>query len=179
MGRYVGLLRGINVGGSNRLLMKDLSAMFVDEGCEDVGTYIQSGNVVLSASAALYRSLPERIGVRLQAQLGAEVPLVMRSKNEFAAIADGHSFSGETNDDKLLHVGFLRDKPRAAAIAKIDGARAPTARFDVVGKEIFLYIPDGIGKTKLTTAHLESALGTKVTIRNQRTVKKLRELLDA
>lgn len=92
MGRHVALLRGINVGGKNKLPVKVLSAMFVDAGCSGVQTYIQSGNVVFTASDALVRRLPAAISAAIEDQAGLTVPVMTRSLEELRTISTGRNW---------------------------------------------------------------------------------------
>ena len=127
---HVALLRAINVGGRNKLPMAELRALFEDAGCADVRTYIQSGNVVLRASAALARRLPERMAAAIEAELGFRPPIVMRSGAELRAVTAGNPFP-DVEDPKLLHVAFLREVP--AKGLRLDPARSPGDRFALRG----------------------------------------------
>src|SRR2546422_1006317 len=89
---YVALLRGINVGGKNRLSMKDLVAIFAEAGCDDVQTYIQSGNVVFRAAEAHASRIPARITTAISGRLGFRAPVVMRTAGELRTIARGNPF---------------------------------------------------------------------------------------
>jgi uncharacterized protein (DUF1697 family) len=177
MARYVALLRGINVGGNNMLPMKELAAIFGAAGCSDVSTYIQSGNVLFSADAAAVAKLPAAVGKKIASRFGFEVPIVVRSQRELAAVARAHPFGGDGVDLSILAVMFLGDKPSAKQIATLDPARSPRDQFVVRGREIFVHCPTGFAKTKLTNAWFDSRLATVSTARNWRTVLKLDELL--
>src|ERR1700677_4931867 len=89
---YVALLRGINVGGKHLLPMKDLAAIFVQAGCTNVRTYIQSGNVIFSAPAPLLKRLPELIMERIAARFGFRVPIVIRTPQQLARTIRGNPF---------------------------------------------------------------------------------------
>ena len=175
-GIHVALLRGINVGGKNKLLMRDLSAMFVEVGCEDVRTYIQSGNVVFRADPALARRVPDLIGEAMAARFGYRVPVLTRTGSELAAILGANPFLGRGAEVGQLHVGFLADQPEAAAVDALDPDRSPPDEFAVVGREVYSYCPQGIARTKLTTRYFESKLSVTMTARNWKTVLKLHEL---
>jgi uncharacterized protein (DUF1697 family) len=172
-GLYVALLRGINVGGKNKLPMKDLSAMFALAGCADVKTYIQSGNVVCKASAAVAEKLPAFITAAIKKSVGHDIPIVLRTAEELASAAHKNPFLAAGAAPETLHVMFLKDEPTHAAVAALDAACSPGDEFIVRGKEIYLRLPNGVAKTKLSNAYFDRALGTTSTMRNWRTVLEL------
>ncbi len=172
----VALLRGINVGGKNKLLMRDLSTMFSEAGCDGVRTYIQSGNVVFRAGPALARRVPDLIREAIAARFGYRVPVVTRSARELAAILRVNPFLGRGADAGQLLVGFLADLPQAADVDGLDPDRSPPDEFAVVGREVYSYCPQGLASTKLTTRYFESKLSTTMTARNWKTVMRLHEL---
>jgi uncharacterized protein (DUF1697 family) len=174
---HVALLRGINVGGKHKLPMKDLTALFQEAGCEEVRTYIQSGNVLFRAGARTVGELPQRIATAIHERFGFPVPVVIRSAGELVAVARANPYAVEGADPLSLHVGFLADRPGRAAIASLDPRRSPPDTFTVHDREIYLHCPKGIGKSKLTVDYFERVLGTATTVRNWRTVSKLVELL--
>jgi uncharacterized protein (DUF1697 family) len=169
---HVALLRGINVGGKNKLPMKSLAAMFVAAGCKDVQTYIQSGNVVFQASDEVARMLPERVGRAVEAEFGFPVRLVLRTAAQMRTVVTANPF------DSADLVYFLADTPSASDIAKLDPMRSPPDTFRVVGDEIYLQVPTGLADTKLTNAYFDSRLKTMCTGRNWNTVRKLLEMLE-
>ena len=175
-GTHVALLRGINVGGKNKLLMRDLSSMFVEAGCEDVRTYIQSGNVVFRAGSALAGRVPGLISEAIAARFGYRVPVVTRTAAELATTLRANPFLGRGADARQLHVGFLADRPEAAAVDALDPDRSPPDEFRVFGREVYSYCPQGFAATKLTTRYFESNLSTTMTARNWKTVLKLHEM---
>jgi len=177
-GRHVALLRAINVGGNNLLPMKELAGIFTAAGCEDVVTYIQSGNVVFAASARIHATLPRVIPERIKEGYGFDVPLVLRSAAEFCAAANSNPFLKSGHDETTLAVAFLRDVPHKARAAKLDPERSPADSFQLRGRDLYLHLPRGMAPTKLTNAYLDSTLGTVSTVRNWRTIQKLVSLLD-
>lgn len=176
--RHVALLRGINVGGKNRLPMKQLVELFEAAGCGDVRTYIQSGNVVFGARPALARRVSTSVRAALLAELGLEVPVVTRSAAELGAVVRANPFLGKGLDERLLHVAFLADRPGRARAAKLDPQRSPPDEFVLRGREIYLHCPGGLARTKLSNAYFDSILGTTSTVRNWRTTCKLLEMVD-
>jgi len=171
--KHVALLRGINVGGKNIVSMKDLAALFTAAGCRDVTTYIQSGNVIFTAPAPVLKKLPAAISNAYG------VPAVIRSQEELAAAVRGNLYLAEgvdPIDPKTLHIMFLAGRPSASAVAALEPDRSPPCRFHVKGQDIYLHLPSGVAKTKITNAWIDSKLSTVSTMRNWTTVLKLLEL---
>ena len=164
---YVALLRGINVGGKNRLPMKELAGIFSDAGCTDVRTYIQSGNVVFAAENV--GGLEQRLSQGIDERLGLRVPVVMRNGAEMRRALRGNPFVKARVPDEMLHVYFLADQPAASAVTALDGERSSGDTFVVAGREIYLHLPSGAARTKLTNVYFDKALGTICTLRNWRT----------
>jgi uncharacterized protein (DUF1697 family) len=172
------LLRGINVGGKNRLPMKGLSVLFTDAGCTDVETYVQSGNVVFAATPSLAGRIPVVIEEAISAQFGLRVPVLTRSAAELREVVKRNPYLPRESDTSMLHVAFLAATPGPSKIAALDPNRSPPDEFAVHGREIYLRLPNGVARTKLTNAHFDSKLGTTSTLRNWRTVVKLVDLID-
>lgn len=173
---YVGLLRGINVGGKNKLPMKDLAAIFTDVGCEAVRTYIQSGNVLYQAEPSLALRLPELVAEAIAQRFELRVPLLTRTRDEIRDIVRRNPFPRAGADPATLHVVFLAEPPVAGRLQTLDPGRSPPDAFAVRGREIYLRLPNGAGRTRLTNDYFGSKLGTVSTLRNWRTVLKLLEL---
>lgn len=173
---YIALMRGINVGGKNKLPMKELAALFEEAGCEDVRTYIQSGNVVFKASAKLAEKLAVTIHKQIEARFKLSVPVVTRSAEELAAAAKNNPFLKNGADEDEVALMFLADEPAAAAVKALDPHRSPPDEYVVKGRDIYLRLPNGFAETKLTNAYFDSKLKTVSTARNWRTVLKLLEL---
>jgi uncharacterized protein (DUF1697 family) len=176
MATHVALMRGINLAGKNRLSMKDLSALFTDAGCTDVRTYVQSGNIVFQAGPDLARRIPGLIEKAIKDQFGISVPVVTRSAAELRRVPKANPYLARGVDTSTLHVAFLAAKPTAAQIKSLDPNRSPQDEFTVRGREVYLRMPNGVGRTKLSNAYLDSKLGTTSTLRNWRTVLKLIEM---
>ena len=170
---YVALLRGINVGGKNKLPMKDLVRLFEDAGCRGVRTYIQSGNVVFEASSALAKGIAARISQDIAARFGLQVPVVMRSATELASVVEANPYLREGADPRTLHVAFLATEPSLASAASLDPKRSAPDEFVLRGRDLYLRCPNGMARTKLTNAYFDSKLSTTSTMRNWNTVLEL------
>jgi len=175
---YVALLRGINVAGKNRLAMKDLCGWFEREGCVAVRHYIQSGNVVFETSATTAKTIGAKIENAIKKHAKLDVPIVVRTRAELASVVAKNPFLERTSDGKILHVGFLAQTPKKDAIAGLDPNRSPPDELAVLGREVYLHCPNGIGKSKLTTQWFDSKLATTSTFRNWNTVLKLKAMTE-
>lgn len=173
---HVALLRGINVGGKHKLPMADLVRVFEEAGAADVRTYIQSGNVAFAASARAAKRIAEDVSVAIHERFGFAPPVVVRSAEEMARVLKSNPFAKKGVDAKSLHVGFMERTPTKAAIAGLDPERSPGDRFAIKGRGIYLHLPKGMARTKLTNAYFDSTLGVTSTFRNWRTVAKLAEV---
>jgi uncharacterized protein (DUF1697 family) len=175
--KYAALLRGINVAGKNILPMKHLAEIFRQAGCEQVSTFIQSGNVLFTARANAESTLAGKISAAIEAQFGYRIPVVLRTREELAAAIAANPYIGQEIDERALHVYFLRDMPSKEAVAALDPNRSVPDTFVVCGREVYLNLPNGMAKTKLTNAWLDSKLKTVSTARNWNTALKLLELM--
>lgn len=153
--------------------------MFVTAGCGDVATYIQSGNVVFSAGAGVTKGLAGRISRGIEGRFGFRIPVVMRTAEELGAVIRENPYLKAGVPEELLHVYFLADVPAAGEADKLDPLRSAPDAFTVQGREVYLHLPNGMARTKLTNAYFDSKLGTVSTARNWRTVLKLYEMMTA
>ena len=173
---YVALLRGINVGGKNALRMAALVEIFSRAGCEDVRTYIQSGNVVFSARPTTAERIPSLVTAEIADRFGIRTPIVLRSSGELRRATSANPFLKAGAAPDALHVAFLADLPHRARRSALDPRRSPGDSFSLRGRELYLHLPNGVARTKLTNAYIDSTLGTTSTLRNWRTVLKLLEM---
>ena len=180
LGSHVALLRGINVGGKNKLPMKMLTEMFAAAGCRNVRTYIQSGNVVFTADPTVVRmdQLATQIATAITEQAGLKVPVILRSAGEIQHALRANPFVKARVAEELLHVYFLAEACGASALKALDHERSPGDTFIACGREIYLHLPDGVARTKLTNAYFDRQLGTVSTLRNWRTVSTLASWLE-
>jgi uncharacterized protein (DUF1697 family) len=173
----VALLRGVNLGSKNRMLMVDLSRMFVEAGCTDVRTYIQSGNVIFTASQSKLEKLPALIAKKIADRFGFKIPVVLRTVEQLGETIQNNPFLKAGAAEDTLHVYFLAGLPDARNINSLDPKRSSPDAFCVRGRDVYLQMPNGMARTKLTNAYFDSKLATISTARNWRTVLKLFELM--
>jgi uncharacterized protein (DUF1697 family) len=171
MTRYIALLRGINVGGRNKVPMPALRAACESIGCTEVSTYIQSGNVVLTSALAAAKLGAELERVTAE-QIGVAPAVMIRTHRQLVDAMAANPFPDADTAD--LHVGFLASAPDEAQLAAVAGLEHPNEAVAVVGSEVYFHLPAGMGRAKLP-----ELFGRRVkipaTVRNWRTVTTLAE----
>ena len=175
MATYIALLRGINVGGRSSLPMKELAGLLEELGCENVRTYIQSGNVVLESNEKTL-VLAEKIRAAIKKQRGFEPEALLLTVKELQEAIANNPFPQAQDDPKAVHFGFLATKPVKPNLEKLESLKKESEEFHLIGKVFYLYAPEGVGRSKLAAAS-EKAIGVAMTDRNWRTVCKLREMV--
>lgn len=176
MPTYVSMLRGINVSGKNKIKMDDLRKLYEAVGHADVITYIQSGNVIFKSPSDQSADLARGIEQRIAGELGLEVRVLLRSADELASVIESNPFHSEGVDPSKLHVTFLAEQCDPTRNASIQVPGDGPDEFRIVGREIYLYCPEGYGETKLNNAFWERRLRAAATTRNWNTVTKLLQL---
>jgi uncharacterized protein (DUF1697 family) len=175
MTTYIALFRGINVGGKNKLPMKDLVATLENVGCQDVATYIQSGNAVFRSGEQDASLLAETIEAAIKERHGFEPRVLLLASEEMETAMRSDPFPEAESEPKTLHLYFLAAAPEHPDLDALEGIKGDRERF-VLGDGVFyLHAPDGIGRSKLA-ANVEKLLGVAVTARNWRTVRKVMEM---
>jgi uncharacterized protein (DUF1697 family) len=169
MNTYIALLRGINVGGNNKLPMRELAPLLAGLGLQNVKTYIQSGNVVFQSELTDPAQLSQAItGAIRQSHGFAPYVLILDLKALQAAVAANPFPEGE-KDPKSLHLFFMDANPQSVDAEALDRAKAPNERYQLVGQVFYLHAPDGIGRSKLAET-AGKGWGVNMTARNWRTV---------
>jgi uncharacterized protein (DUF1697 family) len=170
MARYVALARGINVGGKHSVPMAALREVCEELGATGVRTFIQSGNVVLDWKGTA-ADLETKLEAAATERFGFGIPMMVRTAAELRAARDANPFPEA--DPARLYVVFLA-RGRGGTDGEIDPARSPPDRAVLKGDVIYLWCPEGVGRTKLTAAFLEKQAGGRAgTTRNWQTVAKL------
>lgn len=177
MARYVALLRGINIGSRNRIAMPALREALEEAGFEDVGTYVQSGNVVLTSDAKADAVRRKVEGVVTES-FGLEIPVVVRTKAELAAVVRRNPLGEVANEPKRYQVSFLESKLPAKTLQELEAVAAPGERVVAHGREIYAWHPAGVARSKLWAKLAGKGLGVTATARNWTTVEALLELTD-
>jgi len=179
---YLALLRGINVGGHNKVAMSDLRDLANALGLTDVATYIQSGNLVFSSAETDVTSLADALEQEIAARLGVRPAVIVVSAAELAQVIADNPFGDEANP-KHLHAVIRRDEVDKHGIQEVAEAvrraREGGSRDDavVVGRTLFLRTPDGLGHSELAAQLARSSVQAAGTARNWATVTKLMAML--
>ena len=169
----IALLRAVNVAGNKMVAMADLRELLTKLGFQNVRSVLQSGNLVFDAPGAS-KNVEALLEKESAKRLRLETPFFVRSAAEWDAIIDANPFPKEANDDPgRLVVLFLKDDGDGKALQKaIKGREVARGK----GKQIYVFYPDGQGRSKLTNALIEKTLGTRATARNWNTVLKLKHV---
>lgn len=177
MPKHIVLLRGINIGSRNRVAMPKLRDALTDAGFGDVKTYVQSGNVVLSAkeSADQVARKCERL---IADEFGLDIPVIVRTRAQLAKVVERNPLGKVAKDPKRYQVSFMAAKVPAAVERRLEELAAPTERFVVSGREVYAWHPEGVARSKLWTMLAGRDLGVTATARNWTTVTSLLTLVD-
>ena len=177
MTAFVTLFRGINVGGNRVVKMSDLKALHEALGLEHVVTYIQSGNVVFTSDNTDATQLQRDIEQAFEEKFGFSVHVLVRSSSDLLKIIAKNPFQEQqSKESKWIAVTFLATSPDSAAQEALLNAYTGPEEIFILGKEAYIYYPDGIGRSKLTHSFIEKKLKTVGTARNWNTILKLQEL---
>lgn len=176
--RQILLLRGVNLGARNRIAMPQLRDVLAGAGFDDVATYLQSGNVILSTSKdppAVSREC-ERL---IAEQFGLDIDVLVRTRDELADVVECDPLAATATNPKRYQVTFLAGEPDQATVAKISAAASSDERVVIAGREVYAWHPEGIGRSRLWTLLASKRLGLKATARNWTTIENLLQLADA
>lgn len=180
MKTYVTILRGINVSGHNMIKMADLKKMFETLPFENVRTYIQSGNIVFNAKPENDQDLEKLIHETIQKTFSFSVPVIVLEEKELKKIQQHNPFLTVRNEDVTkLHVTFMNAIPENNLVEKLkEIAQFLPDEWTLDGKAIYLFCPNGYGKTKLNNNFFENKLKVTATTRNWKTVNELVSMSD-
>lgn len=174
--KYITLLRGINVGGNRKILMKDLIQLMEEIGGKEVKTYIQSGNIVFEADTLREQEWSTRIAKAISKQYGFEVAVITILAQELRHFLDHNPFA--SSDSKLLHGVFFSEIPDKEKIGNLPKSDSSTDEYHFYRNFMFLKCAGKYSDSKLTNNFLESKLKVSTTTRNWQTISKLLELAE-
>jgi uncharacterized protein (DUF1697 family) len=177
MPRLIVLLRGVNLGGRNRVSMSQLREALEDAGYEGVSTYVQSGNVVLSSKASA-KKVATDIERLISERFGLEVRVVVRTRAELAKVVERNPLGKVARNPKLYQVTFVERAPSAHVLRKLEEAATGEEQVRHAGRELYAWHPTGVGRSKLATLMSGKGLGVTGTARNWTTVTKLLAMAD-
>jgi uncharacterized protein (DUF1697 family) len=176
--RHIVLLRGINIGPRNRIAMPDLRDALAEAGFDDVQTYVQSGNVVLSSTASPTR-VAETCRKEIMRRFKLEIAVVVRTRSDLEKVVKRNPLGDVADDPKRYQVSFLEGKLDRTAAERVKAAVVEPEQVVILGREIYAWHPKGVARSKLWTLLAGKGLGVTATARNWTTVTKLLELADA
>ncbi len=171
---HIGLFRGINVGGNHKLPMKDLTRLMLAEGFTDVKTYIASGNVVFR-SALIEADIATRIEDLVEAHFGFRPPVFLISLTHLEKVLVDNPYRDAEHQGKAQHVFFFKAPPTSVDHALLDGLKIESEAYSVTDEVMYLYAPEGIGRSKLAEK-IGRAVKADMTARNLNTVETLRDM---
>jgi len=175
MAVWIALLRGVNVGGKNILPMKDLRDLLADIGCENVRTYIQSGNCVFQSGERKAGQIEKRIGEAIENRFGFRPQIFVLTADALDAVVANSPYKQGNDDPKSVHIFFLAKLAKGADLSPLEVLREGGEEFTLTDRAFYLYAPDGIGRSKLA-AKIERHVPVPMTARNLRSVMKIAEL---
>ena len=178
MPRFIALLRGVNVGKAKRVPMAGFRALLLGLGCTEVSTLQNSGNAVFSAAGTSTAKHAAHIAAAIAGQLGVEVPVIVKSARELAAVMDENTIDGPAVDPSRLLVAFAPHAEALAGLAVLAPLVRPPERFVIGRHAAYLYCANGILQSKAGEALLGKS-GKAVTTRNWATTQKLHALASA
>ncbi len=185
MPRYIALLRGINVGGNTMIKMEELRAMFEALAFTNVASYINSGNIAFDHVQKPARSkgtlraelaLISQIEPSIEKRFGRPVQVIVRERSDIERILKDNPFNGEFENDKEMHVLFMKNEMPTDKRDQLMAAAFEGERYAVKGREIYCHLKDRFADSLLTKGFLDKKLKILYTARNWRTVQKLSEL---
>ncbi len=165
--------------GHNAIKMTGLATLFRKIGYTDAETYIQSGNIVFTYSIGNIDSVSSMIRKAILSEFSLNIAVISRTLDEMKKIISANPFLEEPGfDPSKMAVLFLELKPSDEQVLKVAGVDYPPDKFYINGSEIYVYCPNGFGKTKLYTNFFEAKMKVTGTARNWRTVNKLMEMAE-
>ncbi len=177
MQTYIALLRGINVSAQKMMKMTELLALCQGLGFANVKTYIQSGNVVFQTENLDIPEIERLIADKITEEFKFTVPVLVKNTTEWLGILQNNPFVNERREDPTkLHVTLLAGEPDPTRLATIAPALYAPDEFRVVENVIYLFCPNGYGRTKLHNNFFESKLKLNATTRNWKTMQELMHL---
>jgi uncharacterized protein (DUF1697 family) len=175
--RYIALLRGINVSGHNRIKMAELKGLFESLEFKSVKTYVQSGNVIFDYESTDSMILTDEIERKINAVFGFFVKTFILTVDDLENIVKRNPFAGEPNIEiDKLHITLLTDIPEINKVLSLDLKKEEDEKFLIIERCVFLYCPNGYGRTKLNNTIFERKFKTICTTRNWKTINYLLEM---
>ena len=178
--RFIAILRGVNVGSGRKVPMANLKMLCESLGLKNVQTYIQSGNLVFElAQPEPISTLETRLQKTFSETFGFEIPVLIRTSEEWAeSIAQNPFLKEENVDIERLHLTCLKELPSPDLLEKIKAFQYLPDRYEIIGRDVFIFCAAGYGTSKAVNSFFESKLKTSATTRNWKTVMNLNEMVN-
>jgi uncharacterized protein (DUF1697 family) len=177
MGKFVALLRGINVSGQKKIKMSGLKVLFEDLSFTNIETYIQSGNVLFNCSTNSKKVIGDKIKRGIASKFGYQVHVIIKTPDELGYALKNNAFlKSKTKDLEKIYFTFLSEVPSQEKIQKLKEVDSSSEKYILDGTTIYLFFPSGYGKAKMNNNFFEKKLNVFATTRNYKTVKTLFEM---
>jgi len=174
---YIALLRGINVSGQKSIKMADLTKLCDSLEFKNISTYLQSGNIIFEYETTDSSIIADNIKRAMRKKYGFDVDVIVRTAHELEKIISGNPLIQKSNIDAYkLHITFLLSHPQDQNSSTIEMAKEDNEFFIIKDREVYLYCPNGYGRTKLNNQAIEKKLKTPATTRNWKTAHTLLEI---
>jgi uncharacterized protein (DUF1697 family) len=174
---WIGLFRGVNVGGNNKLPMKELPKLLESDEIRDVRTYIASGNLLFRSNLGPLE-IEKRIGDAIEGEFGFRPPFVPVILKRLEKLIANNPYCDREAQGKGQHFFFLKAPAKSADLDLLHGLKAEGEEFSLTNEVFYLYAPAGVGRSKLV-AKIDRAIQADMTARNLNTVMTLRDLAKA
>lgn len=173
--KYVAFLRGINVGGKNKVKMEILREVCTAIGFENVKTYINSGNIIFEKKKTADKKLAEKLGEAIEKEFGLKIKVIVRTADEIEEIVKNNPFEGQFENDKDLHVFFLDEEMPSEKAELLLSNNTENEKYFVRGRQIFCLLKVSVSDSLMGKDYIAKKLKVASTARNWRTVKKVLE----
>lgn len=175
----VSLLRGINVGGRNKIKMAELRDLYASLGFRDTRTLLQSGNAIFASDETDLAQAQQRLDDGIQQRFGFQVDLILRRADDFRATLARHPFTqAQLEEPGKCAFVFLSAEPIATAVEQLRESNPGREIIHSAGRELYIFYTDGMARSKLDNKRLERHLGLVSTVRNWNTCRRILKLLD-
>ena len=176
---FISMLRGVNVGSHNRIKMDVLRHVYQSLKLEEPRTYVQSGNVIFRTKEKNTSKLATKIQAEIAKKCGCSPDVILRTTEEMRSVVKANPFAKRKDIEpgKLL-VTFLQADPATNANAAIANLRDYPEELHLIGRELYIYFPNGAGKSKLPWSKVDKLVGVTGTARNWNSVLKMLEMAE-
>ncbi len=171
--KYVGLLKGVNVGGNNKVNMETLRAVCENIGFTNVKTYINSGNIIFDSSESTNDNLAKKISDAIEREFSLNIRVVVRSMDEINSIIAKNPFAGKFEEEKNMHILFLNEPVPAEKAELLISQNTESEQYAVIDYEIYCLLNEGFLSSLLGKNYIDKKLKIPSTARNWRTVNKI------